>query len=270
MRMQEPFSRWYAMGTILGAIALLAISQMLVGTYGSGVGKIYETDVGESQTARLNDGSTIQLNTATVIRVHYTAGRREITLLQGEANFKVAKDTSRPFAVRAGSSTIVAVGTQFSVRRHGSSMTSVLVTEGKVALTHPGVRDRIIGLVRGFPETSGPSDFVSVAQRAVDRNGNFQLATLSADQIEAYEAWRDGRLALGDRPLNELVAEFNRYNKLQLVIASPEISSLRLGGWLPPTAINRLLQVLHDSHDIEASVAPGRQDVILLRRASAH
>ena len=94
---------------------------------------LYATAVGQQTTTVLPDGSQIILNTNSQIRVKYGDQYRQVHLLQGEALFTVAKNSSRPFRVYAGSGQIQAIGTAFSVYLKGP-VVQVTVTEGRVAL----------------------------------------------------------------------------------------------------------------------------------------
>ena len=94
---------------------------------------VYETRVGEQNAITLVDGTVIELNTASRVQVDYTAQRRSIRLMQGEAFFTVNKDPHRVFEVAAGSGVVRAIGTAFAVRFNEQALT-VSVTEGKVAL----------------------------------------------------------------------------------------------------------------------------------------
>src|ERR1700742_1470396 len=72
----------------------------------------YTTQVGDVKRVLLTDGSAIDLNTDSEMRALVSATERQIELTKGEALFTVARDTNRPFSVRAGGATIDAVGTQ--------------------------------------------------------------------------------------------------------------------------------------------------------------
>jgi transmembrane sensor len=112
---------------------------------------VYSTDIGEQRTLALTDGSTVELNARTKIRVAYTDQTRTIELLEGQALFKVAKDPNRPFVVGSDGTRVRAVGTQFDVYKK-SNGTQVTVVEGRVALTVPasGVLG-VSGLSREVP-----------------------------------------------------------------------------------------------------------------------
>src|SRR6267154_2838426 len=75
----------------------------------------FQTAIGERAAVGLPDGSSIDLNTNSRVWVDYNEHRRVISLERGEAFFKVAHDTQRPFWLHAGDSWVRAVGTAFNV-----------------------------------------------------------------------------------------------------------------------------------------------------------
>ena len=86
------------------------------------------------QRVILQDGSQVDLNTGSEIKVRFTGRQREIVLTHGEALFTVAHRPDWPFSVKAGGATIRAVGTKFSVRLREDDETEVLVIEGHIAI----------------------------------------------------------------------------------------------------------------------------------------
>src|SRR5690606_38747537 len=87
----------------------------------------------------LSDGSSLILNTNSIVQQHYSATQRMVRLESGEALFNVAHDASRPFVVLAADGVFRAVGTRFSVRIDPDHVT-VTVTEGRVGL-QPRLKD---------------------------------------------------------------------------------------------------------------------------------
>ncbi len=59
----------------------------------------FSTGVGETRIASLPDGSTVQLDAMTTIRVRQDLLSRRVELAAGQAVFEVAKDRRRPFSV---------------------------------------------------------------------------------------------------------------------------------------------------------------------------
>ena len=101
---------------------------------------LYTTDTAEQRTVTLEDGSRIELNARSRLRVTYSKSSRTVELYDGQALFQVAKDASRPFLVKSGEATVRAVGTQFDVHRKDDN-TTVTVLEGRVAVYVPELRD---------------------------------------------------------------------------------------------------------------------------------
>src|SRR5258708_28633229 len=91
----------------------------------------FQTAIGEQAAVALPDGSSFDLNTDSRIWVDYSQRRRVIRLERGEAFFKVAHDTQRPFWVRAGDYWVRAVGTAFNVYLTPTGV-EVTVSEGTV------------------------------------------------------------------------------------------------------------------------------------------
>src|SRR5467141_3333611 len=95
--LHHPQRGWFAAAAVLAAVAVGAVWLQQGG--------------GESQT--LADGSTVTLNTNTILETDLRRRTREIYLRKGEAHFQVAHDRSRPFLVHAGDAVVRAVGTAF-------------------------------------------------------------------------------------------------------------------------------------------------------------
>lgn len=94
---------------------------------------LYVTDIGERRSITLTDGSTVDLNARSRLRIEFSKQQRRVLLLEGQALFQVSKDKNRPFIVSSGDATVRAVGTQFDVNRKASG-TTVTVLEGRVAV----------------------------------------------------------------------------------------------------------------------------------------
>ncbi|MGH8134534.1 MAG: FecR family protein, partial [Steroidobacteraceae bacterium] len=100
----------------------------------------YATGHGDQQTLRLGDNSVLRLNTDTAVTVRYVRGERLVEIDRGQAFFVVTHDPRRRFRVVAGTTDIVAVGTQFDVYRQRDS-TVVTVVEGQVIVESEGTSD---------------------------------------------------------------------------------------------------------------------------------
>ena len=172
----------------------------------------FQTALGEQRSVVLSDGSVATLNTSSVIKVSMLRDRRTITLVSGEALFQVAHDPSRPFDVKTGDTTVRAVGTQFDVDRRAAG-TTVTVVEGKVAVFNDGEADNL-------PLAAGEQ--LTVVPR-------MKLHAIRAN-VAAATAWTQRKLIFENRPLGEVAAEFNRYNRQSIDIQSPQLRSQEVTG----------------------------------------
>ena len=226
---------------LAAGVAMLAIGiSVWLGLQGSG--DLYATKVGEQRIVRLADGSTVTLNTATRVKVELTNAARIVRLEEGEALFKVAKDPARPFRVLSGDAVAQAVGTTFSVRREMTG-TVVTVLEGRVAVARP---QDLIAL-----------ESIEVPKLAVLIDGGKRaevleeaIRTAAIPNPEAAIAWRNRRLIFDDESLAEVVAEFNRYNELQLAITDPTLAQERISGVFDADQPMTLVRFLERSNAI--------------------
>lgn len=192
----------------------------------------------------LSDGSTVELNANAEIAADFTAGRRGVRLLRGEALFSVKQDATRPFVVSAGGVEVKAVGTAFVVR-HGLQEVDVLVTEGRVAVARA-----TSGVVQAAIDSRNePEPLLLDAGRSVslaaDTSQPVDVKPLSPAEISGALAWREKRLEFTRMALAEAVELFNRQNRVQLAVADAAAATIPISGifWADdPEAFARLLE----------------------------
>jgi transmembrane sensor len=231
----------------------------------------YATEIGEQRSITLEDGSLVELNALSRLKVRYTADQRSVELLQGQALFKVAKNPARPFVVRSAGATVRAVGTQFDVYRKNTG-TVVTVVEGRVAVRAPPSNSQ--GSSAGMPVSPMPGilgasqglDVTTSGTKVTAREGEILLAageqlTVTAHAItppkrtnvSATTAWTEKRLVFDSTPLKEVVEEFNRYNHQQLVILDPELYDYHISGVFPSTDSSRMVEFLRQRFGVTLS-----------------
>lgn len=212
-------------------------------------GDLYRTTVGAVAAIPMSDGSKVTLNTNSQIRIAITERERRVHLGRGEAFFEVAKDPSRPFVVVAGDCKVVAVGTKFSVWREAGEV-RVAVTEGRVRV------ERSDG--DASPQTA---DEVTAGSIAHAGDAGVLVQRKHLREVEEDLSWLRGFLFFHDVPLAEAVAEFNRYNRVRIVIASPNIAAIRIGGNFRSTNVAGFVRLLQDGFSIH--VEQRRDEIIL-------
>lgn len=199
----------FAIAAILGAGALLATFEQQ---------RSYTTVLGQRKTITLADGSQIDLNTKSVLRI--APSQREAWLDSGEAYFQIAHDASRPFVVHAAGHRVLDLGTKFLVRKDAGKL-EVSLVEGRAQIDaanpHGGEHPAIL--------TPGDVAIATANTLSVTR----KAAPVLADAL----GWRRGVLIFHYVPLAEAVATFNRYNREQLVITDPSLGRVTVLGTFP-------------------------------------
>ena len=194
----------------------------------------YTTTVAGYERARLDDGSTLELNAASAVRVQFTAAERHVQLEAGEAHFAVAHDTARPFIVSAGPIAVRAVGTAFNVRYTPDGGVEVTVTEGKVSVG-PALAAVPSGSARenshGLP-TSGNPTLVTAGERIVLPKHAPLPAVEKVDPsaLRAALAWQSRLADFAEAPLADVIARFNARSRVQLFLADEKLADRRIGG----------------------------------------
>jgi transmembrane sensor len=237
--------RWMLAGT--GG----ALAASVAGVFGWSrlAGQYVATERGEIRRLPLADGSVATINTASALRITMASDSRRIALEDGQAWFQVAKDRTRPFIVDAGIAQARAVGTAFSVSR-GPEGVQVAVTEGTVAV---------------WPsDSSGAMTILKAGDCATFRPRAAAPSVVSEPaRIERALAWRNGDIALENETLGEAIAQFNRYNRQQLVLADPALAKERLVGLFKLDKPENFAAMLTASLDVEMTI---RGDEIRLSR----
>jgi transmembrane sensor len=226
--------------------------------------QIYATSAGGYERVVLADGSVIELNANSEVRVDLVPKERCVALVQGEAHFTVAHDQLRPFIVSAQGVAIRAVGTAFNVRLAATAV-EVLVTEGRVSVTDPvtpaapaaaptllAANER--ALITFVPSKPAPA----VPPAPV-------VEPIAPEAIRAALAWQERKLAFSDTPLRDVVAQFNRRNRTQLILGDASLAERPVGGTFAADNVEGFIRLLESS----GAIAVERRDdaTVVLRAA---
>jgi transmembrane sensor len=216
--------------------------------------EVYATNVGEQRIINLEDGSSVQLNTASQLQVRYTRHARDLFLLRGEAFFDVAANPGRPFSVYGADGVARAVGTAFVVRVRDRRM-DVTVTKGIVevavvsAPTGAATLETRAGLPRRAPALvtadDGLMNTASIGPQGITRK------ELSASDASRKFAWRQGMLTFSDERLSEVVADVSRYVDVDIEIADPALDDLRVSGYFKVGEVEPMLEALESGFNVE-------------------
>jgi transmembrane sensor len=217
------------------AIVRMAAALIIVGLLGAGGASYYlrtpevryETHIGEHKTVMLADGSRVELNTNTALRV--SVDRRAATLEHGEAYFRIKHNVKHPFSVIADDHRITDIGTEFLVRSD-SGRFEVTLVEGRAKFDASG------------KDTQSPIVLVP-GDRLVVANNLIRATHITLRGVTDTLGWRRGMLIFDDTPLGDVAAEFNRYNTEKIVIAEQRVASIRISASFRTNGVEDLTQL---------------------------
>jgi len=216
----------------------------------------------------LPDGSVLDLNRGAHVVVQFSAAERRVLLVQGEAQFAVAKNPARPFVVRAGGVEVRAVGTAFNVKLAGPNL-EVLVTEGTVHVSQQAVVAPAASA--GSAPTAAP---VVLAALTAGQRTVIPVATViappvvvpaSVPEIARLLDWQPRLLDFESAPLAEVVETFNRRNPQRLVIGDEELRSLTIVASIRSDNVEGFVRLLEGTMGVRAERTQAGE--IVLRRA---
>ncbi len=194
----------------------------------------YCTDVGETRTVSLADGSEITLNSDTALNVAYHDNLRQIELISGEAYFSVQRNPDQPFLVASHFANTRVLGTRFLVRQDQSSDT--------------------VTVISGVVEVSGKS------QPPIKLHADEQISVgaQAANTIQRVGssnavAWLKGHTLFDNAPLPEVLAELGRYRHGAIVLSNSQLKTLKVSGRFDIADTDHALQALRETLPIRIS-----------------
>jgi transmembrane sensor len=177
----------------------------------------YATALGGHQTVMLADGSRIELNTDSILRVLSNGQQRQAWLDKGEAYFQIKHDAAHPFIVMAAGHRLTDLGTEFLVRE-GAGRLEVALMKGKVRL------DAADAWMQPHSALLTPGDVAVASADAMS------VAKKSAQNLSNELGWRRGVLVFKYATLADAATEFNRYNREKLIVADDAAARLTIVG----------------------------------------
>ncbi|MEJ1964984.1 MAG: FecR domain-containing protein [Gammaproteobacteria bacterium] len=214
--------------------------------------QIIRTDRGERREVLLAEGSVVQVDPGSSLRISLTEQTRRVRLERGRAMFRVAHDSARPFLVEADGVVVRAVGTAFGVERQRQGV-MITVAEGKVAVLssrHPATNEPA-GAAAAQPrsqvareranEMPAPGAGAIATYMPDDgavmlvANQQVTMTAGEANPVRAVDsrkvlAWAEGRLIFDHEPVTAVIEAFNRYNRLQLHVTDASLARRPVSG----------------------------------------
>lgn len=214
----------------------------------------YSSAKRELRVIQLEDGSVLELGSHSRVHVDFSDQQRSVSLLRGEAYFKVEKDPLRPFIVQTSYGRARAVGTEFEVHL-GVEHTRVTVHEGVVEVEAKADLQALASTGR------------IIAGEQLSYGDDGKLSPVSKIDLELSAAWRKGQIVFDQQPLFEVVEQLNRYSRRKIVIGDRRLRTIRVNGVFNSGEIEALLGAIEAS--LPAELNRGEESITLRYQPAA-
>ena len=181
----------------------------------------YVTHKGEVRTVHLADGSVVELDSDSAIRLEYDGVQRGVSLLQGAAIFQVAPmagEETRPFVVHSAGGHTRALGTRFVVERERESQAWVGVLQHSVEVSVPASL------------RNGPAEQVLQPGQAARYSPQDGVVSLDQFDVDRATSWHRGVLIFDRQPLAKVIEQLNRYRPGRVVLANADLGEREVSG----------------------------------------
>ena len=190
----------------------------------------------------LADGTEVWLNAESQLVYPETfAGDERRVAVSGEAYFKVAKDSLRPFYVETGGMEVRVYGTEFNIQAYGDDAhVYTTLVKGSIALKP----------LRG----SGGELVLTPGHQAVSRTDD-QATFVRPVNAAAVASWHEGRFSFEEQTLGQIMQTLSRWYAFEYEFADPSLESTVFKGSAPRYGdLAEVLSILEKSGGIAFGV----------------
>lgn len=251
---RRPHLAWW---TWSGGLAAIAATVAIV-LWSHRPSQQYEsmtTPVAERATHELADGSRIELDARTSVRVEINATRRRMQLADGEVFLAVAKDPSRPFVIETTAGSVRVKGTKFDVRSMGNASLHVTVEEGTVQVNPADSINHTAPVI------------LTAGDQLILEGNNVTRHHLDPQQLADALAWRQGEVVFKGTPLREALACFARHHGIG-ISADPKVAQMRIGGRYSLDDLNGFFTDLEQTMPVRISRSLSGTYLVSMRSSS--
>jgi len=185
---------------------------------------------GRKSTIFLKDGSKVILNSESSISYdeNFSSGIREINL-EGEAFFEVVKNPEKPFVVKSGGVSTIALGTSFNVRNYKEDNIAVSLVTGKVRVDKEG--------------KSGMDNILMPGEKLIYFREKGQFKKQKYNDYEDL-LWKDGILSFKKASISDVVSNLERWYGVEIEITVPSNKKVSYGGVFKDQNLKQVLEAV--------------------------
>lgn len=189
----------------------------------------------------LEDSTVVWLNSETqLIYPEKFAENERRVIVKGEAFFKVAHESNRPFKVETDGQLVTVHGTQFNVKSYKEDK-KILTTllEGSISLSRKGNNSEVL-LSPGH-------------QSQFDKQtSSMNVKSVNAEMVAS---WRLGKFVFENQTLEEIMQELSRWYSFEYDFANADLKKIEFMGSIPRySKFTTALTILEKSGNIHFKV----------------
>jgi ferric-dicitrate binding protein FerR (iron transport regulator) len=200
---------------------------------------IYKTSYAEWKTISLPDGSIVNLNANSELKIaeDWSDNTTRKVWLKGEAYFKVERKpaTGSKFQVITEDLTIEVLGTAFNVQKR-AAQTEVFLEEGSIKLD-----------IEGEETFMQPGDFASYSQKKKEMKLENKV------KQTALTSWKDGVLELGNTSIAKVFDKIKEIYGVSVEVADTSILSIERTIALPMKDLDMVIPMLELTLEVDIS-----------------
>ena len=182
---------------------------------------------GQRLTFKLPDSSTVILNSGSEVKYSSDFSTQRAIWLQGEAFFKVTKNTNSPFVVHTNGFDVKVLGTEFNVSSNTIDQT-VSLAKGKVNVLLKESKDEINLL---------PNE-------ELVWNSKTKLVIKRNFDVNKVAAWKDNILILDDEKFEDALPKINQFYGVNFIIKDADIANQHIKGAFKNQTIDEFITSL--------------------------
>jgi ferric-dicitrate binding protein FerR (iron transport regulator) len=216
------------------------------------------TPLGARSMIRMPDSTLIWLNAGTTITYSQDYGHQTRTLnLNGEAYFKVGKDSIHPFIVNTDGIIVRAIGTRFNVKAYPEEKTiSATLEEGIIDIKVKSMVDkneRVLLKPKDkliyHKETNETEKYIETPEDKINHEANRpfkpkDINLLSNVRTELYTSWKDPRWIICKEPLSTLAPMLERRFNLKILFGDEQLKKYKFTGIIENETVDQILNAL--------------------------